>query len=136
MNLTRKIYISQEDKDKGVLMIPDVNFKKVSYIIEDAAYWRKANAIHQWFVEHVQDGVDDCKEYFVSDDDLINLLKTVDTVLEHKEKAPELLPTKDGFFFGNTEYNEDYFSDLAYTRNVLRELAEHKKGTYYYQSSW
>jgi hypothetical protein len=22
-------------------------------------YWRKANAIHRWFVEHVQDGNDD-----------------------------------------------------------------------------
>ena len=24
------------------------------------ASWRKANAIHKWFVDNVQDGVDDC----------------------------------------------------------------------------
>lgn len=29
-------------------------------IIEQVGYWRKANAIHQWFVDHVQDGIDDC----------------------------------------------------------------------------
>ena len=29
-------------------------------IMENVGYWRKANQIHQWFVDHVQDGVDDC----------------------------------------------------------------------------
>lgn len=27
---------------------------------ESVGYWRKANAIHRWFVENVQDGEDDC----------------------------------------------------------------------------
>lgn len=29
-------------------------------IIEQVGYWRKANQIHNWFVENIQDGVDDC----------------------------------------------------------------------------
>lgn len=29
-------------------------------IIEEVGYWRKANQIHNWFVENVQDGIDDC----------------------------------------------------------------------------
>ncbi len=29
-------------------------------ISEPVGYWRKANAIHRWFVENVQDGEDDC----------------------------------------------------------------------------
>lgn len=29
-------------------------------IMDQVAHWRKANAIHSWFVEHVQDGEDDC----------------------------------------------------------------------------
>lgn len=29
-------------------------------IMEQVGYWRKKNAIHQWFVDHVQDGIDDC----------------------------------------------------------------------------
>ena len=31
-----------------------------SRIIEQVGYWRKANQIHNWFVENVQDGEDDC----------------------------------------------------------------------------
>lgn len=30
-------------------------------IYEQVCYWRKANAIHKWFVDHVQGGVDDCE---------------------------------------------------------------------------
>lgn len=30
-------------------------------IIEQVGYWRKANHIHNWFVENVQDGQDDCE---------------------------------------------------------------------------
>ena len=43
-------------------------------IKEQVASWRKANAIHNWFVENVQDGVDDCGIYEVSKEDLENLL--------------------------------------------------------------
>lgn len=30
-------------------------------IDDNVMYWRKANAIHQWFVDRVQDGKDDCE---------------------------------------------------------------------------
>ena len=39
-------------------------------IIFRVAYWRKANAIHQWFVQHVQNGQDDCNEYHVTREQL------------------------------------------------------------------
>lgn len=29
-------------------------------IDQEVGYWRKANAIHRWFVENIQDGEDDC----------------------------------------------------------------------------
>lgn len=31
-----------------------------SDIIQNVGYWRKANQIHRWFVDNVQDGDDDC----------------------------------------------------------------------------
>lgn len=46
------------------------------------AYWRKANAIHRWFVEHAQDGTDDCDEYYVSREQLVALRETCRKVLE------------------------------------------------------
>lgn len=38
-----------------------------------AMYWRKANAIHKWFVDNVQHGEDDCKMYEVSANKLVEL---------------------------------------------------------------
>ena len=38
-----------------------------------AAYWRKANHIHKWFVENVCDGKDDCHEYYCDKDKLVEL---------------------------------------------------------------
>ncbi len=49
---------------------------KVTYIIEDCGYWRKANGIHAWFVQNVQEGEDDCKEYYVSQSKLEKYKKT------------------------------------------------------------
>ncbi len=43
-------------------------------IFEDVGYWRKANAIHKWFVDNVQNEVDDCDYYEVSKEQLEDLL--------------------------------------------------------------
>jgi hypothetical protein len=58
---------------------------KIVYVIQEAGYWRKANAIHRWFVENVQDGEDDCKEYYVSAEKLKTLLDVVKQVLTASE---------------------------------------------------
>lgn len=58
---------------------------KIVYIIQDAGCWRKANAIHCWFVENVQDGNDDCKRYYVSTEQLKALLDVVNQVLAASE---------------------------------------------------
>lgn len=36
------------------------------YVHANVGYWRKANAIHAWFVANVQDGKDDCHDSYVS----------------------------------------------------------------------
>lgn len=107
--------------------------------VEDIAYWRKANAIHQWFVNNVQNAEDDCKPYRASTKQLKKLLELCKQVLKEPDKAPELLPTQDGFLFGSTEYDARYFQSLDYTVDVLEaELKEHddQSQEYEYQSSW
>lgn len=44
------------------------------YIYESIGYWRKANAIHSWMVNNVQDGVDDCGYYRVYREQIEELL--------------------------------------------------------------
>jgi hypothetical protein len=45
-------------------------------------YWRKANHIHNWFVENVQCGVDNCGSYIVSRDQLVQLRDACQYVLD------------------------------------------------------
>jgi hypothetical protein len=47
-----------------------------SSLWEEVGYWRKANAIHKWFVNNVQGYVDDCGYYEVSREQLEDLLDT------------------------------------------------------------
>ena len=52
--------------DKNILLDNDIisYYKQFYYgyssIMDEIGYWRKENMIHKWFVDHVQDGVDDC----------------------------------------------------------------------------
>ena len=44
-------------------------------LMEQLVSWRKANQIHNWFVENVQDGEDDCGSYEVTKEQLEALLE-------------------------------------------------------------
>lgn len=85
-------------------------------------YWRKANAIHKWFVDNVQEGVDDCRRHPVSIPQLEELQHTCEKVLANHELAPIYLPTQEGFFFGSTQYDDYYFEVLEKTVRIIKSL--------------
>jgi hypothetical protein len=97
MYLTKKYYVKNwnhmDKKDIHKITIlkggkPSViPADKVSNIECEMMYWRKANAIHKWFVDNVQDGKDDCGEYYVTRNQLANLLNICKTVLVKSEIA-------------------------------------------------
>ena len=114
-------------------------------IMQQVADWRKANEIHNWFVENIQDGEDDCCFHReATEDDLKNLLNICKTVLksnilEDSSVAEELLPTQSGFFFGGTDYDEWYIEDIKNTIEMIEKiLKETDFDIYaiYYVSSW
>jgi hypothetical protein len=121
---------------KGGVTYPKINPKNITTVVEEAGYWRKANAIHRWFVENVQDGKDDCGNYFVPPSSLKELLELCLAVKLNPEQADELLPTSSGFFFGGDEYDEWYFDKIEYTIEVLKEALADEDSSYYYSSSW
>lgn len=98
------------------------------------AYWRKANAIHRWFVEQAGDGEDNCEPICVLGKKLIELRDLCQEVLDDHDKAEELLPTQKGFFFGSTEYDQWYFDDLKHTVDCLKDVDP--DGIYEYRASW
>jgi hypothetical protein len=99
-------------------------------------YWHKANAIHKWFVDNVQKGVDDCGDYELGRDDLEKLKAVCLEVLDDRSKAEALLPTQSGFFFGDTRYDEDYFSDLRQTVSIIDKVLALPDLYFVYHSSW
>lgn len=53
-------------------------------IHENVAYWRKANHIHKWFVDNIQDGEDDCGYHReVTERDLRRLLDICKVILDN-----------------------------------------------------
>jgi len=104
----------------------------------DLAYWRKANAIHRWFVDNVQGGVDDCGSYEVTREQLEDLIDLTKKAIETRN-FEELLPTQGGFFFGTVEYDSWYLENLEETVSQLTkalETADFEKSTVFYCSSW
>ena len=89
-------------------------------------YWRKSNQIHQWFVQNVQGGTDNCAEYSVSLDQLKLLSKTIEPALVSTTAASELMPTSEGFFFGSQEYDQYYFDDLKETKEKIDDLVTYQ----------
>ena len=99
--------------------------------------WRKANAIHKWFVDNVQGGVDDCGGYKVTKEQLIQLHNECNEVLNNPNLAEQLLPTQPGFFFGGTEYDEWYFNDIDNTIKILEDaLSDENADDFTYRASW
>lgn len=119
---------------------------------EDVGYWRKANHIHNWFVENVQNGNDDCGYYEVTKDKLLELLNIANKIFKMKTKIKEIkiaqkaikiaqkeLPTKSGFFFGGLEYDEYYFDSLNETIQIIEKVlaeTDFNIQKIIYHSSW
>ena len=121
----------------GMSHIADKNDIYGVSVSVNAAYWRKVNAVHKWFVDNVQGGEDNCGEYYVSNTKLKELLATAQQCLFHKD--PNLLPPQSGFFFGNTDIDEWYWHGIKDTIKQLKRLVEMSDFddlSFYYQSSW
>lgn len=150
MYLSAKKYMSKYFDEADVERIKKVNDIFGVTGIEDGdygaqevtfrvAYWRKANAIHKWFVDNVQDGVDECQETWVSREQLQQLLDICKEIIETPKKANTLMPTQSGFFFGSTDYDDWYMQDVTFTAERLEKILADPaftKADFYYQSSW
>jgi hypothetical protein len=123
---------------KGKKKLDHIKPDRVCSVVEEVMYWRKFNALHKWFVDNVQEGVDDCKESFVDESDLKMLLETLTYVLENKDTAENILPTAQGFYFGNDEMDDNYWNYVKSTIIQLKDLLEedNKGASFYYRSSW
>lgn len=111
----------------------------VSLVTFQVAYWGKANAIHGWFVHNVQGGRDECQKSYVSRDQLKELLTLCKAIKRDHANAETLLPAMGGFFFGSTEYGENYYTDVDDTIKQIERILNSPAlsgSDFYYQASW
>ena len=72
-------------------------------IIEEVGYWRKANQIHNWFIENVQDGEDDCRYHNECTKEILEeLLDTCEKV--YNSCTMMIGPVKNGEVYENGEW--------------------------------
>ena len=121
----------------GVATLVDVESIYGVDVSVNVAYWRKSNQIHNWFVINVQRGEDDCGEYYVSHNKLKELVNTCTLAITNKD--PNLLPPREGFFFGSTDVDEYYWADIMDTITQLQPILDRpdfENLSFFYQSSW
>lgn len=107
-------------------------------------YWRKANAVHGWFVRECGGGKDDCSEIFVTRGNLSRLAKICEHLVSSRDAklAGEILPPTEGFFFGTYEIDDFYWEDVANTVSIINSALskfpedEKRPVSFSYQASW
>lgn len=88
-------------------------------IFEDVGYWRKANAIHAWFVDNVQDGEDDCEPHEVSKEQLMKLYLICKTIVTESTLAPDKVINGQRFNNETGEWENIYVDGYIITNPEL-----------------
>ncbi len=111
-------------------------------------YWRKANAIHRWFVENVMEGNDENEgeTYAVT---VPKLMEFYDSLVKARlTRDATIFPPGEGFFFGSNTIDEYYWEEMLDTIEQLQKTIVEIKGfieldeldlypyTFWYISSW
>ena len=92
---------------------------------QEVAYWRKANQVRQWLVDHTDlCSNDNCEIIPVTKDILEQLIKDCEEVIAHPQRAEEIMPTSAGFFFGSYDYDEWYFEQIQDTIRQIKSILE------------
>jgi len=136
--------VSQEFQDLLPMDTPDITrYGQFAGITVEypVGYWRKANAIHNYFVQTLGEGVDECQEMYVPRETLSDLRERCQDVIassDMEQMAQEVgLETVGGFFFGDTSYGDWYKDDLRLTIDICdHALALPEEYSLYYQASW
>lgn len=100
-------------------------------IYEQVAYWRKANAVRKWFVDNVQDGVDDCEYHSeVRKDQLAELVSICQEILENAVLAKGKV--QNGWSFKNGKEVPNYEEGLTVINpEVCEDLLPTQSGFFF-----
>lgn len=91
---------------------------------EEIAYFRKVNFLVKFMEDYYGKEVENCVPFEINKGGILALKNRCAKVLKDHTLAKELLPTQEGFFFGNTDYNDAYYKDVALVLDKCDEILE------------
>ena len=139
MGLDQYLYKRTKDGEQTMELFHDFEIEK-AFI-----YWRKANAIHNYFVSEIGVG-DNNEEGEITPEELVEFYDKL--VKARMTRDASIFPPMDGFFFGSTEVDDYYWNELLYTigkladevkiikSKIADETIDSYNYTYWYYASW
>ena len=103
---------------------------------EEFSYYRKFNALQGYFERNFQ--LENCGRILITKEIREDLLNIINEILEDHNKAEELLPVQQGFFYGTYEYDDFYFQDIYSLEKDLihMKFIDYDNYDLYYTSNW
>lgn len=79
------MYLKRKKKSckRTIEEICNGDYEEYKRDLKETVYWRKANMIHKWFVDNVQDGNDNCEFYLVSKEKIEELKNICNEILKN-----------------------------------------------------
>lgn len=142
MYLYRRCYVKNwnherpEQKHKitvkrGGKVRKDIKPERICYIVEEVAYWRKANQIHKWFVDNCQGGVDDCRNQYVNVDKLKELVDLCKRVLETVETVEGDISEGTTYYADGRVTHHQRRGQVVAQTSVAKELLPSQEGFFF-----
>lgn len=108
----------------------DASLLEVCGVTVRVGYWRKFGALHRWFVDHVQEGHDDCRPAYVPAECLRDLQRVCERAMDDPTCVTE------GFNVTDTAGLDA--EELAYTQEILTHAIKLQEQGWdiTYRASW
>lgn len=87
----------------------------------EVGYFRKANALFKWVEDHAG-AFENCEKVPITQAHLRALLRDLQALTP--ENCRTRFPTTEGFFFGSTDYDAGYWTDVEETKRWLETMID------------
>ena len=116
---------SWKDYEKLIDELNDIDCENFEFL----AYFRKVNFLFEFFSGSLNE---DETTAVITSGEMEELIEKCEFVLNNRDKASEILPTCDGFFFGSLDYDDYYFESVAKVLLSFQVILENYSDDYLY----
>ena len=116
---------SWKDYEKLIDELNDIDCENFEFL----AYFRKVNFLFEFFSGYLNE---EETTAVITRGEMEELIEKCEFVLNNRDKASEILPTCDGFFFGSLDYDDYYFESVAKVLLSFQVILENYSDDYLY----